>query len=373
MSILITNLSSLFTGSAWLGPFWDESTYPILATGLMPNKDLLFNTWFREAFQSYSILILWIILGFLVRGILNIIAGCILNSKAGKPWWFALIPFASNIMRCIVVAGRFWWIFLIPYVIGFLPFSTLAGIRSLFFFACAIFFRFCEARAYNAGPGITTLNIILPAVGRMVMAFSPVYIYQGPAAQFYISKLFNIDTDNDASYYPASAPGQNNWNNWNNPANPNSPFTNTPYGAPNWNQANMGQAGAPGYQPPYPGMNQGQAYPNPGQSYPNPGQVYPNPGQAYPNPGQGYPGPGPSSPGHNGFYSGPQGNTPPGPTGTYPSTSPQPAGSTVESAAAPGRVENRESTGKTGAAGNPESTGQTGHTENDVFFQDKPE
>lgn len=393
MSILITNLSSLFTGSAWLGPFLDGSTYPSLATGLLPDNDLLFNTWFRQSLQSYGILILWLVLTLLFRGILNIIAGCILNTKAGKPWWFALIPLASNIMRCIVVAGRFWWIFLIPYVISFIPFTTLAGLRSLFFLACALFFRFCEARAYNAGPGITTLNMILPAIGRMVMAFSPAYIYQGPAAQFYVSKLFNIDTDNDPAYHPASAPGQNNWNNWNgwnNPANSNGPFTNTPYGAPNWNQANMGQpgmgqpgmgqAGAPGYQPPYPGMNQGQAYPNPGQAYPNPGQgypnpgqAYPNPGQAYPNPGQGYPGPGPSSPGTNRFYNGPQGNTPPGPTGTYPSGSPQPAGSTTGATADPGRVENTKSTGNAGATENIESTGQTEHTENDAFFQDKPE
>lgn len=332
MNILITNLSSLFIGSARLGSFFDGSTYPILATELMPDKDLFFNTWFREGLQSYSIIILWLLLSFLVRLIPIIIASCILNAKAGRPWWFALIPIASNIMRCFVVAGRFWWIFLIPYVIGFIPLSTLAGLRSLFFLVCALFFRFCEARAYNAGPGITALNMILPAVGRMVMAFSPAYIYQGPAAQFYVEKLFNIDSDNDPAYHPASAPGQNNWNNWNgwnNPANSNGPFTNTPYGAPNWNQANMGQpgmgqagmgqpgmgqpgmgqAGAPGYQPPYPGMNQGQAYPNPGQGFPNPGQGYPNPGQAYPNPGQGYPGPGPSSPGTNGSCAGPQGNT----------------------------------------------------------------
>lgn len=80
-----------------------------------------------------------------------------LISKAGKPWWYVLIPFYGVYIQCKMVFGIGWLflIFLIPYVN----------------FIFLLVFHFCSGNAFGKSTGFKVGLLLLPIVFLPIMAF----------------------------------------------------------------------------------------------------------------------------------------------------------------------------------------------------------
>ena len=98
-----------------------------------------------------------LVLALVAYGILVLIAGWKMYTKAGQPGWTSIIPLLNVLALLRIVQRPWWWIFLLM-----IPFVNV-----VFF----VIIHLALARAFGKGVGMGLLLIFLTPIGYLVLGF----------------------------------------------------------------------------------------------------------------------------------------------------------------------------------------------------------
>lgn len=101
----------------------------------------------------------------LICSIIAIIAMWKIFSKAGEAGWKSLIPIYNSFVLSKIIFGSYWWG--LGIFVGLIP--VVGAILELFY---AIMIAVRLAKVFGYGIGMILLNIFIPAVGVLWIAFA---------------------------------------------------------------------------------------------------------------------------------------------------------------------------------------------------------